>query len=272
MVMNLYILFFISLPEAFLNLIIFLLFAGAKNKLKINKSNMVRFVISLVAMLVATNVIRPLAQTVVVSIILHSLTYILIVMLVYRLELGHAALSVVFAMLLFSTIENSYYPFIIAYISKGIENYLKHYQLIVVYAMPSRILQLAIILFLWKYEILLVARISKQFHKTFIISSFILIFVEYFFGYIFYSYFNILPLFQQIIYALALVLMVIAFNLLIFKTIYVTIGRIISNGFTQYKELEDNAKLAFDVLYNLLKNSKIGEAIKLIEELKGNNK
>ena len=115
----------------------------------------------------------------------------------------------------------------------------KHYELFIIYTIPCRIIQVSIILLLWKYEILLITRIDRRFHKTFIISSFILVFVEYFFGYIFYSYFNMMPLLQQILYASALILMLVVFNYLMFKTIYVTIGNIITNGFTQYKELED---------------------------------
>lgn len=267
MLMNLYILFFVSLPEAFLNLIIFLLFAGTKSNLKVNRSNVIRFTISLIAMLVATSIIRPLAQNVVENVIAHCIAYIIIISLLYKLRLWHSAISVVFTMLLFSTIENSYYPFIIAYISGGIDNFTKHYQLFVLYSVPNRILQVMIIFFLYKYEILLVTKISRQFHYTFVISTFILVFVEYFFGFIFYSYFNVFSLLQQITYAVALVLMVVFFNYLMFMTIYVTIGKIITNGFSQYQELEYDAKSAFLLINSLIKSNRVDEAAKLIDDL-----
>lgn len=268
MVMNFYILFLVSLPEAFLNEIIILLFAGAKERLTLNKDNVVRFIICLVSMLALTSFIRPVVHNVIENILASSIIYIFVFALIYRLRLVHAALSVIFAILLFSTIENSYLPFIVAYVYKGIENFSKNYHLFAIYSIPSRILQGLTILYLWKYEILLVTKISKQFHKTFIISSFLLIFVEYFFGYLFYTYFNVIPLLQQILFAVAIVLLVIIFNYLMFKTIYVAIGKIITNGFTQYKELEENAKTAFELINNLIKSNRNDEAIKIIEGLK----
>ena len=271
-VMNLYILIIVSLPEAFFNLIIFLLIAGAKDKLKINKPNVIRFAASLVTMLAASSIIRPVAPNVVVNVVSHCLVYIVIIMLIYRLKLRYASLSVVFTMLMFSSIENLYYPFIIAYISKGTENYMKHYQWIALYAIPSRVMQVGIILFLWKYEILLVTKISKKFHKAFIISTFAMIIVEYFFAYTFANYFSTYSLSYQVVFAAILFLMTIVFCFIIFQTVYVAIGDVITKGFTKYSELEENAKLAFDVINDLIKDNKTVEAMNLINELKGNAK
>lgn len=267
MIMNLYILFCISLPEAFLNGIIILLFAGAKEKLKPTKINILKFITFIALSLALTSLVRPLARNVIENILISSVVYIFIIAIIFRLKLIHAALSVLFTILLFSTVENSYYPFIVAYISKGMENYMQHYHWIVLYALPTRIFQMIVIAFLYKYDILLVTKIDRKFHKICIFSSFILIFVEYFFAFIFSIYFNMLPLLQQILFAGAIVLMVIAFNYLLFKTIYVTIGKIITNGFSQYQELEDNARLAFNLIHNLLKNNNQDEAIELIERL-----
>lgn len=270
MVMNLYILFLISLPEAFLNAIIFLLFAGAKNKLKINKVNIISFTISISAMLVSSTIIRPIAQNVIENIILHILAYIIIFSLVYRLNFSYTALGVVLTMLLVSTISNSYFPFIIAYVSKGISNFSKNYHLFVIYQIPVRIFQIIVILYLWKYEILIITRISQRFHKAFIIVSFILIIIEYSSAYLFYTYFNILPLPYQIFNAFMLLLLVTIFNFVILQTAYVAIGDILTKGYSQYKELEYNAKFAFEEVNNLLKNDKVNEAIELINELNGN--
>ncbi len=266
--MNLYILFLVSLPEAFLNLIIFLLFAGEKKYLTINRSNVIRFTVTLVVMLTATYVIRPLIPNIVViSIISHAIVYIFIITLVYKIKLIYSVLSVLFTALLFSTIENIFYPFVVAY-TGGLENYSENYQIILLYAMPTRIVQILAILYLWKYEILLVTKISKQFHKVFILLSFILVIIEYYFAYIFSTIFGTMYLMQQILFAIALVLLVLIFNFLMFKAIYITIGKIITNGFSQYKELEENAKLAFDTINNLIKNNRTSEAIEIIERLK----
>jgi len=269
MAMNSYILFFISLPEAFLNLVIFLLFAGAKEYLKVNRPNVIRFAISLAAMLVLTYIINPYISNAIVKMLIHCIVYIMIIMLTYRMKLSFAALSVLFTLLMFSAIENSYFPFVIAYISKGIENFLKNYHLFVIYSIPTRILQIVIILYLWKHEILLVTKVNRQFHKSFIALSILFPCVGYFLNYIFYTYFTLLPLFQQILFALVIVILAVSFNYLMYQIIYVALGRIITNGYARYKELEENAKLALDIIGDLIKENRNNEALELIEDLRG---
>ncbi|OGO82409.1 MAG: hypothetical protein A2Y21_07740 [Clostridiales bacterium GWC2_40_7] len=269
MVMNLYILFLVSLPEAFLNLIIILIFAGQKEKLKINRQNVIRFIVSLVAMLTASYIIRPLIPNIpVINIILHSLAYIIILTIVYRLKLIYSILSILFAELLMTTFENMYVPFIIAYISKGIENFSRDYQLYVIYAIPTRIFQVLVIAYLWKYEILMASKINRSFHKAFILSIIILVTIENFIAYIFYTMFNTLSLTHQILFAVALVLMILTSNFIMFASIYIAIGKIIQNGYTRYNDLEENAKVAFDIIRKLIKADKASEAIEIIDNLR----
>ncbi len=267
MVMNLYILFVISLPEAVLNAIIIILFAGAKSKLQINKSNILRFTVSIIAMLAATTIIRPLAQNVIENVLMHTVAYMILFVLIYRLKLGYAALSTILTMLLESTINNIFVPFVIAYISGGPKNFSEHYQFFVVYAMPQRIFQCLVIGFLWKYDILMITKISRRFHKTFIILSSIMVLVEYVYAYMFDTYFDTQPLVYQITNAIILVMLVTVFNLLIFKTIYIAVGDILTKGYSKYKELEENAKSAFARVNTLLKDNRTAEAIMLIDGL-----
>lgn len=269
MVMNLYILLTVSLPEAFFNLIIILLFAGEKDRLKINKSNIIRFSISLTGMLVASCIIRPLVPNVVVNTALHTLSYILILTIMYKMNLFNTLFSIIFALLIFSTVENLYLPFIIAYVAKGMESFARNYYLYPAYAIPSRIVQLIIIYFLWKHEILLVTRIDRQFHRIFVTSMTILLFVEYFLGYIFSSCFGNITFIQQITFSIALISAVIIFNLLVFKFIYIAVSGIIIKGYKQYAEFEDDVKFVFGKIQTMLEDNKIHEAINLIKELEG---
>lgn len=272
MIMNLYILLLISLPEAFLNIILILLFAGKKEKLKLDKNNIMRFTIALVSMLLVSNFIRPIVPNVVINMLLHVIAYIVILKLVYNIDLKYITLGVLFMVLVLSSVENLYIPYIITYVSKGIENFSNHYPFYVVYSMPYRIFQIILIRFFWKHQVLLVTKINRRFHNFFIISTFILIIIEYFLNYLFYSYFNVMTLSHQISLSLSLILMVTVFNYLVFKFIYIAVSDIVTNGYKQYTELEENVKYALNEVEELLKMDKVDDAINLIDKLIGKDK
>lgn len=269
MVMNGYILLFVSLPEAILNIIIFLLFAGKKESLKINKPNAIRFVITLGLMLASSAFIRPKAPNVAVNMCVHLIAYVAIIVIVYKINIQYAFLSVGLAMLTYSTVENAYTPYVIVYLLKGMENFPKEYLMFPIYSLPIRISQLIVIWFLWKHEILLVTKMDKRFHTNFIFTTLILILVEYFFVFIFYTYYEIMPLHHQIVFSIALCVMAIAFNLLIFKLVYNAVYGIVKKSYTYYSELEDNVRHAFNEIRRMLKDNNVEEAIKLIDELNG---
>lgn len=269
--MNFYILVLVSLPEAFLNIVIILLFAGKKEKLNLNKPNLIRFTMTLVLMLLASSIIRPIAPSVMINMFLHTIVYVIIFVLIYRLKLPYAILSISFMFLIYSTLENLYLPFIITYAFNGIDNFFNQYYLLPLFSIPNRVGQIAVILFLWKYEILLVTRINKRFHKFFIISSLSIIFIEFFLGYLFCSYFNKINLIHQISLSVSLISFVFLFNFLIFKFFYVVISDMLVNGYKKYNEFEENVLFALTEIQTMLKHSKVDEAIKLIDELNGKN-
>jgi hypothetical protein len=260
-------LFLVSLPEAFLSLILFLLFAGEKEKLKFNVSNIIRFIGSLVLMLLASEFIRPKAPNVIVNMALHLLAYIIIILVVYRIKLSYAILSVGFAMLIYATAENAYVPYIVAYVYKGMDNFATGYLMYPVYSLPIRIAQLIAIWFFWKHETLLVTRINKRFHKDFIVSTLMLLLVEYFFLFLFYTYYEIMPLAHQIAFSIALCTMSIMFNLLVFRLVYNAVYGIVNSGYKHYLEFEEDVKNVLNEIQTLLKENKAYEAIKLINEL-----
>lgn len=268
--MNLYILFLVSLPEAFLSLIQFLLFTGEKGKLKINKPNIIRFAISLALMLVASNYIRPNAPNVAVNMALHIVAYVIILILVYRMNVPYAILGVAFTMMIYSTIENAYVPYIVAYISKGWDNFGKQYMLYPIYSLPITICRIIVIWFLWKHEILMISKINKSFHKIFIYTTLILILVEYFLFFLFDTYFDKMPLTHQIAFSVTLLLMAIGVNLLVFKLIYKAIVGLVQKGYAQYSDLEDAAKYAFNEIQKMLKEKNYDGANGLIDEIMDN--
>ncbi len=272
MVMNIYMLFLLSLPEAVLNLIIMLLFAGAKGRLKINKANILYFTISIVLMLAASWIIRPLSPNVIASVMLHQIAYVLIILAVYRLKFAYALLAVSFTYLASSTMENAYTPYIITYVCNGIENFQKAYRWYVLYCLPTRAVQIALAVFLWRYDIMVATRLDHRFHKNFILCALILVSLENAFAFIFYTYWHTMSLIYQTLYSVSILLMVFGFNFAVFKLLYDTIGGIISKGYRQYTELEESARYAFDKIETLLQCNKINEAVELIKEIKGKEK
>lgn len=269
MVMNMYILFLISLPEAVLNAAIILLISGQKHRLKPIRKNVIKFAITIAAMLSASLIIRPIAQNVIQNVLMHTACYVLIFALVYRLNLGKAALSTFLTILFTSTISNCYYPFIIAYISHGMENFSRDYQLFIVYSLPTRVLQILIIYLLMKHEIFSITRISNRFHKMFLVLSAALIMVEYVYAYMFYTYFSTYQNGQRIINGIMLILLVTVVNFIVFKTIYIVASDFLIKGYSRYRELEEDAQYAFNEVRKLLIDNKNEEAINLIKKLNG---
>ncbi len=269
MVMNLYILFFVSLPLAILDLAQFLLFAGKKDRLKINSPNVIRFVISVILMLVATCFIRPAASSVPVSMTLHTIVYVIILILVYRINIQYAILGVIFTMLLRSTIENAYFPYIIAFTSKGWANFQQQYLLYPLYTIPDFISSIIVIWFLWKYEFFMITKINKSLHKIFIYTTLVLLSVEYYFLFLFFTYSDKMPLAHQISFSITLLVMATGLNLLIFRLIYKVVIGLVQKGYAQYSDLEDAAKYAFVEIQKMLKEKNYSGASNLIDEIVG---
>ncbi len=271
MVMNIYILMLVSLPEAFLNLILFLLFSGNKDRLKVNKPNVIRFIATLVLMLVATNFIRPAAPNVAVNMVLHILAYFVIILIIYRINIRYALLGICFTMLIYSTVENAYVPYIMIY-TKGIAKFAGHYMMYPVYSLPTRICQLLAICLLYKYEILLVTKISKKFHTLFILNTLVLTVIEYSLLFLYLTYFDKMLLAHQIAFSATIFIMVTGLNFLVFSLIYNAVTVLVQRGYDKYAELEEDAIFALNTIKGMLRNKEVDEAVNLIDKLTGNDK
>ncbi len=267
MVMNLYMLLFVSLPEAFLNLAIVLIITGGKDNLRINRQNVIRFVTCLALMLTTSWFIRPIAPSIIINVILHTIAYLIIISIIYRLNVIYTLFGVAFAILVMSTVEVMFLPYVINYIFKGMENFQKAYHWYILLSLPHRIVQLLVIAFFWRYEVLLLTRINRRFHSYFVTSFLLLAFVEHIFYFIFVTYSDKMSLAYQITYSLAMFTMVLVLNAFIFRFMYIAIGGVVVNGYNKYKELEEDAKFAFSEIRSLLIENKVDEAINLIDDL-----
>jgi hypothetical protein len=267
MVMNLYILFLVSLPEAFLNLTIALLITGHRKNLKIDKQNIFKFIISLILMLFSSWIIRPVTSNVLTSGALLAIAYSLIFMIVYRMKPAYALFGTSFFLLIMAATEVLYTPYVVTYVFKGMASFQNGYLWYLPLTLPERIVQVLAVVFLWKYDILIVTRLNRRFHRLFVIFFLIVTFGELLSSYVFLTIFDRLPLMYQILLSISMFVSIFAFDILIFKFIYMAIGGLIEKSYNKYCEFEDDVKYALDEIRTLLASNKVDEAVKLIDYL-----
>ena len=270
MAMDLKILIFLSFPEAIFNLMIMLLVAEEKGRLKFSKSNVIRYFLALILMLAASYFLRPLATNFAVNALYHCFAYTLILMFIYRINFFKGLYSTAIFYLLYATIELSYTPYIFTYITKGTENFFSNIPYAFVLCLPLRVMQFAVVVFLWKYNIVFtMTKIDKKFQIKFSICAIVLVSAELYFAYILSNYFDTYTLLHKISYSIILFIMVIGFNSLLLSFLYSAAKRLIIGGFNKYKEVETEAMFAFKEVRTLLENGDNESAILLINELLG---
>ena len=267
MIINFYILFLVSLPLAVLDLAQFLLFTGNKNRLMLNKANIVRFAAAVFLMLIATYLIRSISPNVPINMLLHIIAYVIILLLVYRMNFQYAVLGVAFTMLIYSTIDNVTFPYIIKYFSKGLENFENQFVLYPLFTLPNFICSIIVIRLLWKYEIHMLSKINSSFHKLYIKTALILIVIEYFLSFIFNNNSSEMSLGHQITFSAALLLLTVCMNLIIFNLYHKTIIGLVQKGYANYLDLEESARFAFTEIQKMLYEKNYEEAINFIDEL-----
>ena len=265
MVMNLYILLLVSLPEAVLNLVIALLITGRKENLKINSQNVSKFAAAIILMLTSSWLIRPISPNIIISITLHTIAYVLILMLIYRIKPIYALLGTSFFLLIMTTTEILYTPYIITYGFKGMANFQNAYHWYVLLVMPQRIFQAIVAAFLWKHEILLATQINRRFHRLFLASFLTLLFGEQLLYFVFVTLFDQMQLVYQITFSISLFVIVLVLNILLFKLVYTVITGLVVKSYNKYCEFEDDVKFALDEIRSLLTKNKVDEAVKLID-------
>lgn len=265
MVMNIYILLLVSLPEAFLNLIIALIITGRKENLELERYNITKFLSSLFLMLIASWVIRPLSPNVITSITLHVIAYSLILIIIYGMKPVYALFGTSFFLMIITTTEVLYTPYVITYVFNGMANFQNAYHWYVLLALPQRIVQVLAIVFLWKHEVLLATRINRRFHRLFLASFLLLLFGEQLLYFVFISSFVKLQLVYQIIFSVSMFAIVVVLNVLMFKLIYTVIGGLIVKSFNKYNDFEEDVRFALNEIRTMLVNNKVDEAVKLID-------
>ncbi|MCX7749471.1 MAG: hypothetical protein N2645_21650 [Clostridia bacterium] len=276
-------LIFLSLPEAILNLVLILLVLGKKEEYLNRKlESAIRFSFTVILMLIATSTLRPLASNVIESMIYHIIAYIIIISLVYGkslksiyINIGTVSFGTTIIMLFISTIDNLYMP-ILTILHSDINSYLNNILVLIPLSIPVRLVQGGAICLLWKYsKVLEVTKINKMLRKIFVISNVIIITAEYYLSNNFVNYYKMYTTSEQIFYTIAILMLTITVNFLVFSCIYITIKKVIMISDHNYKklqqcknDLEEDAKYAFNEVYRLLKDSEnVDQAIDLLEKI-----
>ncbi len=250
-------------PEVALNIVIILLVVGLKDQLKFkNIGNLIKF-LSSVACLDAASIVldRFVSFNVIVNIIYHAVIYFAVIVLIYKVDFRKAFIGIILMYFTFLTLENTYYPFLVSYVSGGIEQYNNNITQYILFSCITRLAQMGLIVFLWKNQyVFLVTTLSKKINNIFNIFIFVLMVCETCISYLYAIYFGQMSLEHQIIYGSVLVTMVVLHYALIYKVIYSSIKGIIVQGYKQYQMLEQGAEEAFKSVYSLLDNNEVEAA------------
>ncbi len=241
-------------------------------------------IITVIFMLFATTIIRPLSPNVIVSMVYHIIAYTIIISLICKTNLWTMLFSTITTMLLMSTIDNLYVPIVTILLGKGINEYMQNIFVMFALSMPVRLFQILGVIFLKRYyNILEFTNISKKFRKVFIFCNIIIISAEYYISNSFVNHFGLYSKIEQVFYAVAIFTITITVNFLVFTSVYLSVKKVMIVSDRNYRklqgnmnELEENAKFAFNEVYRLLKDKddNINQATILLEKIlnvKGSN-
>lgn len=277
MIVNIGIIFFLSLPEAVLNTILVLYIAGEREShLKLNRANIIKMIVSTILMLFATAIIRPFMPNIVVSILFHIIAYTLIISIIYRTNFWTILFSTIASALVVSTIENIFVTIMTVVLGRGISEYMTNIPVMFALSLPIRLFQVLVIFFLKRYyNILEFTNISKEFRKVFIFCNLTIITAEYYISNSFVNHFSQYTKIEQILFAAAILIITITVNFLVFTSIYLSVKKVMLVSDSNYRklqsnmtELEENAKYAFNEVYRLLKDEEnVEQATVLLEKL-----
>ncbi|MCX7748258.1 MAG: hypothetical protein N2645_15430 [Clostridia bacterium] len=275
MKIGLMMLLILSLPEAIINLIMIITVSEKSDVLQLNIKNTIRFVITIALMLTATCILKPLSNTVLLSYLVNIFSYTIIICIMYRINIGILLFCSSVVVLLVSTLENIFIPFVITYVTHGVEAYFNNLPLMFLCSLPIRGLQVYGIYIINKYKaVLIVSRFDKKFRIFFVVCNLIILVTQNVFSKMYIDNFNDTSLLLQILYAACLLAIILTVYIFIYSFMYSIAKGIIKRMDDSYKkleykysELEDNTSIAFSKLHSILKNNNVEEAINVIESI-----
>ena len=184
--MSLFSILTVSVPEAILNIYLAFVLTGQRNKLYPDSLNIIRLLIAVPLMVVASVTSRAMLENMAYVFLVNFLVYTIILKLVYRLKWKDSLLCVVIICGFLITVEAIYiYPFITLY-SKNLDIYYSNDIVRLVSSIPERFAQLAVIISFWKWDLVyLDLRGLKKIQSAFILLVVLLLSTELAFSYVF---------------------------------------------------------------------------------------
>ena len=272
--MDLFMLIFLSVPEYILSVPLMLLLSGKKEKLKFTIGNAIQFFITIALMLTASWIIRPLVSDTFQSVAYSTLAYTVIFLVVYRIRLDKTVLGVAWTVLYLITLENTFIPFVITYMCKGIPNFYSSNITLLVCSVPVRVFQALAVRYFYKNDDFLeVVREDKKYSIIFAVSSFLMCLAEAFISYVYYAFFDKFPFMIQLLFSCALLILMLSFYAAIFGFIFIIVKKLIDDVKDMDKKQKQQTAIDkkindenLEELYNVLENEKdVGKAISLLK-------
>ncbi len=261
--------FLVWLPDLAIYLTLMLLVAGEKKFLDVRKkTNLFKFVLSICVLLIVMIIERPFVPNFVFNMLILTIVYLLMLVFVYKIELYRAMFSIAIVLLISITMENMYTLFLITYVFEGLDDFLLSQWPKFFAILPLRLLQIALIVFLFKYYIVFVS--TKLNRKINIILTSILMSItltDCIIVVIFHEYFNLMTVFHRIMCFVVMIIITL-FNFMVLKLVFEITKWTIESGSKQYHDLESDAKWLFFKIDGLLQSNNTDEAKLLISRLK----
>ncbi len=150
--LNLFTYVFILIPEATLNLLIGLLLIGERQKLKATPANVGKFLLSVLIMACIPIISREFIDVILLSTLVNTFIYAVIILAVYRFKWYKAFISALFFMSVIMVTENLYVIPCAIFISNKtvLFKFLQQNNIFkLVFILPQRIIQIGLVIYLW---------------------------------------------------------------------------------------------------------------------------
>ncbi len=240
MPINLFMVIFSSIPEFFFTFLMMLVLSGNKERLKLKLGNVVRIIVAIGLMVIATCIVRPLSLDLMMNLALHMIVYVAVLAAVYWIRIDISLLSVGLSCAYLYTIENSFIPLVITYLSKGLDNFYQSTSTMLICSLIVRGLQLITVIALYKRDVLFeIVREERKHSIIFTASIFTMIFTENFFTYIYLMYFERFSFNVQILYSIGLLLFMFSFYMAMFSFTDILIKKLLKDVVARDKQHKD---------------------------------
>lgn len=147
--MSLFSVMTVSVPEAFLNIIIGMLIVGKKEYLSLNKANIIKLLLSIFCFVGSSWAFRSVFQIGALTVLPQIAIYITTLSLIYRMHVLRSFLCVLSMVAVLISIELTFVPMFFAYMQKTVREIYNSDILRLLGSLPERFVQIGMVASLW---------------------------------------------------------------------------------------------------------------------------